>query len=364
MPSRRNKPTTATIQRRLHLACSLLFCLALLTGCASIPTPSGGNSGWPKVEGLVSHHSKSFPGATINLRRAENFSTATAPVETATADDKGRFALFVEPGDYLLTAEAPGYFAFFGRNPLRVHADQKNLSLPLASTHVPTTAKVAAGSEGLDGRVLFEGEPVEGAVVQVYLDAKNGFRGQPYAFTLPTAGDGRFSLDIEPGRYHVVAKKRALGQKTGPLEAGDLFGALPELPLPLSTGERLTVNLETVMLPSAEMMARYQTKFSLLSGRIVDESGYPVAGFRPCLYPNARMLDEPLAVGEPTGPDGRFTLRTSRTGAFWVGARETLGGPPSSGERVGFMRPFPPEGLAISPGVSMADLLVIVRPAP
>lgn len=349
---------------RLRVLRSLLFCVALLGGCAGAPPGKNADPGWQKVEGLVSLHNKSFADATVALRRSENFSTATAPVATATADEKGRFSLFAPPGDYVLTAEGPGYFAYFGRNPVRLTSDQKNLSLPLAKTHVPEIAKVQPGSEGIEGRVLFEGAPVESAVVQAYLEAKNGFRGQPYAAALATGPDGGFSLDLEPGRYFIVAKRRALGHKTGPLEAGDLFGALPELPLPLATGTRVRVDLETVRLPSAEMMARYQTKFATISGIIVDEKGQPVAGFRPCLYPNSRMLDEPLVVGDPTGPDGRFTLRTSRAGAFWIGAREQLGGPPRGGERIGFMRPFPPDGVKIEPGDALADLTVVVRPAP
>lgn len=360
----RNSNTEKPNQRRLRLARSLLFCVALLAGCAASPSGKIGGEGWSKVDGLVSLQNKSFAGASISIRSVENFSTEASPVETAVSDDKGRFTIAAPPGDYIVTASSPGYFAYFGRNPLRLNADQKNLSLPLAKAHAPESKQIQPGGEGLEGRVLFEGAPVEGAVVQAYLEAKNGFRGQPYASALATGPEGGYALDLEPGRYFIVAKRRHVGHKTGPLEAGDLFGALPGMPLALATGNRISVDLETVRLPSAEMMARYQTKFATISGVIVDEKGQPVAGFRPCLYPNSRMLDEPLVVGEPTGAEGLFTLRTSRTGAFWVGAREQLGGPPREGERIGFMRPFPAEGISISPGDAVVDVTVVVRPAP
>lgn len=343
---------------------SLLFCLALVcAGCAgAVRLDEAGK--YPHVEGIVSHNSKSFAGATVALRRVENFALANAPVESVVSDEKGRFALNPAPGEYIVTAQAPGYFAFFGRNPLRVGADEKNLSLPLAESHVPTIQTVAHGSEGIEGRALYEGKPAQGVIVQAYLDVRNGFRGQPYASAPPTGEDGAFILDLEPGRYHVVARKRSDGHRTGPLEAGDLFGVLPELPLALATGTRARFDLETVKLPSAELMARYQTRFSVLTGTVVDEAGKPVAGFRPCLYKNPRMLDEPVMVGDPTGADGRFTLKTSRAGSLWLGARETLGGPPQSGERVGFMRPFPPDGIELAPGKEQPELTIALRRVP
>ena len=190
--------------------CSLLFCLALISGCAGIVRLDEAGKG-PKVEGIVSLHGKSYPGATVQLRRAENFTLETAPVETAQSDDKGRFTLHPASGEYLLTAKAPGYFAFFGRNPLRIVADEINLSLPLAPVHVPKTITVAPGQEGLEGRILYEGAPVAGVLVQAYLEAKNGYRGQPYASSLITGQDGAYNLDLDPGRYHIVAKKRTEG---------------------------------------------------------------------------------------------------------------------------------------------------------
>jgi len=74
------------------------------------------------------------------------------------------------------------------------------------------------------------------------------------------------------------------------------------------------------------------------------------------------MIDEPLETGEPTGPDGLFRLNSTRSGGFWLGARERLGGPPQSGERVGFL-----EGgnrLELGPGVEHDALRIVVKPVP
>ena len=51
-------------------------------------------------------------------------------------------------------------------------------------------------------------------------------------------------------------------------------------------------------------------------------------------------------------------------GNYWLGARERLGGPPLSGERVGFMRPSPPNGVKIEPGLELDDVEIIVSVMP
>ena len=136
------------------------------------------------------------------------------------------------------------------------------------------------------------------------------------------------------------------------------------MPLRLRTGNALTTNLELVALPSPEQRARYRADFTRLEGVIVDRQGDPMEGFRACLYDNPRMLDEPLEVSSPTGPDGVFLLTTTRTGNHYLGARETLGGPPRSGERVGFLRDAPDDGLRLTPGGESDGLVIVVQPVP
>lgn len=360
-------PPEKSIKRRLLSSRnSLLFLLLLvvLAGCSFAPEPILSEPPSVRVEGLVSLHARSYAGATVSFVRTQDLSGEGWPVATALTDAKGRFGASLPPGDYIVTASAPGHFALFGRNPVRAHADQKGLSLPLARVFETVTSAVSPGNESITG-VVYEGDaPAEGAVVQAYLDARRGFKGPPYAASTPSGSDGSFTLPLEPGSYFIVAKRRTPGQKIGPLEAGDLFGSLPDFPLTLRSGEAKSVSIEMVKLPSHEMMARYTTNFAILTGRVVDGSGAPVSGFRPCLYANQRMVDEPVAVGDPTGPDGLFRLKTSRVGRFWLGARERLGGPPLTGERIGFPGAEGVAGFELSPGVEFEGLLLTIRRAP
>lgn len=318
----------------------------------------------PKVRGLVSKNGKSLAGAKVELTRADNFTEGLSPTAVAIADDKGRFEMSAPAGIYMITAHAPGLFAYFGRNPIHLNADHSEISLPAAPAHVPRTTGVPEGSEGLSGTVLFEGKPVEGALVQAYLDAKNGFKGPAYAQSAPTGPDGAYEIPLLPGRYFITVRQRAGGYRTGPLTTGDLFGFFHEYPLALAKGKAIAADLELVRLPSAHMRERHQSYYAILAGIVTDRQGRPMAGFRPCLYDNPRMLDEPVTVGDITGTDGRFTIRTDRIGKYWLGAREKLGGPPLSGERMGFISGPDAGGITLEAGTSLTEIRIIVEPVP
>ena len=141
---------------------------------------------------------------------------------------------------------------------------------------------------------------------------------------------------MEPGRYFLAPAERFGERSRGPHGSGDLFGVDPELPLRLKAGTAGDADFEWWKSHSPERMARFTTRFATLSGLVTDAEGRPVAGFRVCLYNTPRIFDEPLEVSDPTGEDGRFLLSSTRDRRFRLGAREKLGGPPGSGERVGF----------------------------
>lgn len=340
-------------------------------GCASPPppTPAAPREAEPSatvtVEGLVSLEDRGFPGARVELLTLESLLPAARAAAAATMSaEAGRFQFSVPPGKYFLLARSPGRFAWFGRNPVRANAHQRGLSLPLVTAHPVLRTEVLPGEERIVGRALLGGRPVEGVLVSLYLRPEEGFKGPPYAGGSLTGPDGAFQIPVEPGAYFLVARRRASGEQTGPLAPGDFFGIHPELPLRVKAGQTVTADFEGVELPDPERMSRFRTRFAALSGRVVDAEGRPVEGMRACLYDNPRLLNDPLDVSPPTGPDGRFLLHTTREGRYFLGAREKLGGPPASGERVGFPRPAPEDGYLLAPGSEVEEITLVVQRAP
>ena len=345
----------------MNVGFPFLLLLASLVGCATSPRPG---PSLPRIEGKVSVSGKGRPGAEVFLYPAAwRPEGRWEPTARAVSAEDGRFVLEAPAGRYLVVARAPGRFAYFGRNPVRLVRGLSGLHLPLVPEHPVERVRVQDGREGIEGRVLADGRPLAGTRVFAYLDPNGGLRGPGYAVSEPTGADGRFALDLPPGTYFVAARRRQ-APGVGALHPGDRFGVLPHLPVRLGRGERIRVLLETVELPSAERMARFHAETARLSGRIVDPAGRPLAGMRACLYRSAQMLDRPEAFSEPTGADGRFVLETSAAGVLYLGARERLGGPPDPGERVGFYRGPQGARIRIRPGERIGGLLVVVPGGP
>ncbi len=332
-----------------------------LAGCAAVPAPGGPRAA---VEGRVSWQGRGFSGAEVLLLPPRwDPARGPEPVARARSGTGGDFALSPPPGVYLVLARAPGRFAYFGRNPVRLRDRLSGLNLPLVPVHPVTRLPTRPGTERIEGRVLAGGRPLAGARVFAYLDAAQGLRGPGFALSDPSGPDGSFLLSVPPGTYFVAARLREGGLR-GALHPGDRFGVLPRFPLRIAEGEAVRVDIETVEIPSAERMARFRGGFATLTGRIVDDRGRPVAGMRACLYANPQMLDRPAAVAEPSGPDGSFVLATSLAGTFYLGAREVLGGPPAPGERVGFYRGPRGTVLEVRPGERIGDLVIVVMGVP
>lgn len=339
-----------------------LLALAVLgPACAAVREMPGSGV----IDGRVSRAGHPAAGAEVALLPLDfHLASEAQPAARASSAEDGSFRLSAPPGSYLLIAKTEREFAYFGRNPIQVGSPASGVHLPLVPAHPIARGEQRPGGEALSGRVLLEGTPVEGARVFAYVDPSKGLRGPGYAVSEPTGGDGAFRLDLEPGTYFVGARLRAAGWRTGSLDPGDLYGVLPELPLRVRAGQRVSADIEVVQVPSREQMARYQGRFARLSGTVVDLQGRPLAGFRACLYDNPQMLDRPAAVSEPTGADGRFTLETSLSGVFHLGAREILGAPPRPGERVGFLRGGEGSGVRLEAGAAVEGLAVVVQVVP
>ena len=76
------------------------------------------------------------------------------------------------------------------------------------------------GRTGLRGQILVKdsGAPLAGAFVNIYPDTISNLLGPSQFISSPTDAQGRYQIEVPPGVYYVVARKRLSGQPTGPLE--------------------------------------------------------------------------------------------------------------------------------------------------
>lgn len=338
---------------------------ALLFGCASAPPVADNSVRNFFLSGKVSLEGKGASGAEVLLYDPLfHLPPALPPFAKTLTDDNGDFSFDVPEGVYLAVARKDDMFSFYGRNPVRLTTDTRGLALPLLPIHGAAKKEAKPDEEGITGRVMQNGVPVLGAQVFAYLHASRGLRGPGYGASEPTGMDGTYSINLPPGTYFIAARQRGGKWTTGTLRPGDLFGVLPVFPLVISPGEQIVADFETIEVPSRKQMSKLRGAFAKISGRIIDGKGRPLPGMRAALYANAQLFDRPLAASEPADEEGRFFLETPLSGTFTLGARQFLGGPPQSGELVGFYEGEDGVMITVELDKHLSDLDIIVQNVP
>jgi hypothetical protein len=277
--------------------------------------------------------------------------TAEAPVAAGMTDREGIAAVEVPPGRYFLIARwakdgdfsrpvAPGdRYAYFGGNPVYVQpGPPREIFLGVEEFLPPPAVPApAAGATGVAGVVLVDGAPAPDVHVFAYLKPDAGFRDMGFAASSPTDADGGFVLELPPGNYYLLARKRAGGGVAGPLRKGDLFGYYPGNPLTIAGGTvpRVAIPATLLKLRNAPVWSAGYSAPASIEGRIVDKAGKPVQGVYAALYDNPDLLNRPVFLSDVTGPEGKYHLPVPVSGKYYLGARSGYGGSPAPGDLYG-----------------------------
>ena len=203
--------------------------------------------------------------------------------------------------------------------------------------------------------------------VYVYPDGAAGLTGPSYGAAAQSDEDGNFTLNLPPGRYHLVARQRADGSRIGEVAGGDLNGVYPGNPVEVMGGAILPLgDLPLTPVDGERHAARraagpFAATDTLLRGRIVDADRQPVAGISVFAYLDSRMVGKPQYRSAPSGTDGAFVLYLEDGGTYYLGARAALGGPLEPGERVGTYDGDPRHAVAVPRGEERDLGAIVVR---
>ncbi len=284
------------------------------------------------------------------------FEAPAAHISAATAND-GLFSLELPEGQYYLLARGEALSAYYGRNPITVpQKGLENVNLLLTADNLPEPQEAPAIETGIVGSVSLGGRPVQNAIVTVYPDLSSQLKGMGLGMAAPTDQQGYFELPLSSGTYYLVVRVRQSGQMVGPLQAGDLFGYLPENPLVLTAEGLARVHIPLIEVP--EKVERHAANLfgnTLVTGRVLDLQGAPVAGIKVLLY------DDPmLFVSRQTGDDGSYQLSFPKGGHYYLAARSELGGTPAPGELYGRYQGSPDHSIIIKTGKVLDGLEIVV----
>jgi hypothetical protein len=337
--------------------------ILLLSALLLMATPGAAAT----IEGRVVRGEAAQAGMIVTAHAAVD---PGAPVLAQAVSDKdGLYRLDLPEGRYALFARHPdaGLFAFCGRNPVELRAGQPLWAglqaVPVTPPRLePYDDPYAAA---LSGTVLFEGKPLTGAIVTLYLDTADELKGQGYRMSLPTGGDGSFFFDGLPAaNYHLIARRHADGSRVGPVRDNDELALYPGNPLPLAAGKITQISLTAVRkVREVEGDATFSRELGLqLHGIIVDKAGKPQAGLHLFAYRDKVIGHKrPEAISPPTGADGAFRIAFPAAGIYYIGAREKYGDSPAPGELFGMYEASADHGLEISNKRPNAPLRIVVE---
>ncbi|CAG0976075.1 hypothetical protein GEOBC_01544 [Geobacteraceae bacterium] len=242
----------------------------------------------------------------------------------------------------------------------------KRLILFALAGSISLGAVLAAAEEPrgtLTGRLLMKGgKPMAGGTVFLFA-AEAGpppaperyWRVPDEVMTLDSAG--RFTMELVPGSYHVGGVKREKEQEIGPPRAGDHFLTSRDekgepRPFTVRGGETTDIGSLGEAVPFDPALTRKREGTTGIEGTILDAAGKPVAGALVFAYPNPDMSGKPLFVSDRTGADGRYLLRVSEGGRYFLKVRDVYGGgPPVQGAVMGAYGDGNPLPLAVKTGV-------------
>jgi hypothetical protein len=329
----------------------LLLLLFLFSSCSLHGTEVPGDpAGAGTVVVRASFREAALPGARVEFLRFGGEAGGT-PVASGVTDREGVATFRLPPDRYLLVARwtrggdfsrplAPGdRHAWFGGNPVHVaRGTAGEIFLGLEEfAEPPATVGERPGGTGVAGRVLSTGVPVEGASVFAHVRTSAAFRDPGFASSVPTGEDGSFVIDLPPGDYYLLVRKRASGGIAGPMRKGDLYGYFPGNPVSVRSGEYrlLSINAIPLKLRNVPSYSGRNAGAALVEGRIVGTDGRPRSGVYAALYDNPFLLNRPVFLSDVTGGDGRFRLSVPVPGVYFLGARSGYGGAPRPGDFYG-----------------------------
>lgn len=203
---------------------------------------------------------------------------------------------------------------------------------PLAASAEPSPGS------GIKGHILQGGkDAVAGVFVYAYDSPNSDMRMPTQLISAPTAQDGAYTLNLAPGTYRIVARKRVSGSPRGYLSKGDLEGEYPGNPLTVKAGEFTTADLSIATLPGKFLLAPFaNVKGEMgITGKVVKEDGKPVPGAYVMVYTRKDRMGRPAFLSKPTNQDGEYAIYTTQPGTYYVAARTDYGDLPRKGEPYG-----------------------------
>jgi len=246
----------------------------------------------------------------------------------------------------------------------------------LVSINAPSWAKEKkVKKSGITGKVLLHrnGDPVGKAYVYAYVGriesraASLGIIGVTDYVSHGSQKDGSYKLDLPPGQYYVVARKRESGANYGPLRPGDLYDhTLGLKAVVVKKGKYVESNFrlrrlrEPLFFQGMTMSERMTNQG--ITGRLLDANGDHVPGTFAMAYRNDDMYRLPDYVSTVTDDEGYFTLYLPKAGRYWLAARSYSMRVPEQKEPFGRYEGSDDHSIVVKDNEFLKNINITLRP--
>ncbi len=212
------------------------------------------------------------------------------------------------------------------------------------------TLAVSAAATPLTGRVVLGDEPLVGMRVGVWPSLD--FSGSPLKSSLSN-DEGEYRFELPPGRYALFARD----------EKGSLFAFCGRNPVVVAEMP-LWAGLQAVPVAQEERLLYDDEYAAALEGRVVDESGQPLADAYVYLYLDSRddLKGQGYRLSLPTDAEGFFSFDGLPESSYHLVVRKRAAGgrvgPVLEGDWLGI---YPGNPLALTAGSTLRLTLPAVQ---
>lgn len=223
------------------------------------------------------------------------------------------------------------------------------------------------GKTGITGQItsLSTGEPIEGAYVNIYPDAVSNLLGPSQFLSTPTDKNGNYQVDVYPGTYYIVSRKRTSGSYSGALAPGDLSSDHQRVKTTVVDGKLAVVNLPLATMNSPmffkKTMGETQTDTGI-RGRLIDSNGKPVPGSFAIAYENNDIKRLPDFASTLSDRDGRFVVYLPKGGTYFLSGRIQAWDMPRPGELYGVYGNGDPAPIEVREGAFIEGIDIVLSP--
>jgi len=223
------------------------------------------------------------------------------------------------------------------------------------------------GRTGLRGQIVIKDSnvPLAGAFVNIYPDTISNLLGPSQFISSPTDAQGRYQIEVPPGVYYVVARKRLSGEPTGPLEPGDFYSEHQRIKVRVEAGKLAIVDLPVVAMKAPMFFKSRvvdQETTTGIRGTLVDQAGKPVMGGFAMAYADPEMKRLPDFASTLSDQEGHFIIYLPEGGTYYLAARIHAWDMPTPGEPYGKFGGSSPQPVSVTTDQFIEGLRIEMAP--